>query len=147
MKASLLGGLAATLASPILFLATVLATPPDQRGFWKQPTDVFFAFPAIWLFAGVVTLPTSAVLGPIMLAAVEQLRNARIAAAITLGAAFGATAMNTLPLLVRATDAGLSLELTAFAAAMGSLGVGVATVLRNKLYRVADPGTNDRRGC
>lgn len=134
LKASLLGGLAATLASPILFLAVVLATPPDRRGFWQQPTDVLLAVHVIWLFAGVVALPTGAVFGPFMLAAVERLGRARMAAAVTLGATLGAAAMNSLPLVVRMTDAGFSPALTAFAAAMGGFGAGVATALRDKLY-------------
>ena len=138
-KASVAGGAAAALVAPLLFLATALATPPSDRGFWKDPSDIFFAVPAIWLFAGLVAVPASLLAGPFLLAAAARVPRAAVPAASALGAGLGALVMNALPLLVGARST-MGLALSVFAAAMGAMGAGVAAATWIWLRRTA--GTN-----
>ncbi len=124
-KASLAGGAVAALASPLLFFVTVLATPPGSRGFWVDATDVVFAVPAIWLFAGLVALPASLLAGPLLLAGAARVPKATVPVAALLGAALGAVVMNVLPLLVGASSP-MGFALSFFAAAIGAVGAGAA---------------------
>lgn len=135
-KASVAGGAAATLVAPLLFLATVLVTPPSDRGFWKEPSDILFAVPAIWLFAGLVAVPASILAGPFLLAAAARVPRATVPSAMVLGAMLGALGMNALPFLV-GTRSTMGLALSVFAAAMGAMGAGVAAAMWNWLRRTA----------
>ena len=126
VKASLLGGAAATLSAPIFFAAAIMLTPQDDRGFWKEPLDLLPAIPAIWLFAAIVSMPTSLVFGPIILAVADRLPPRRTVSAQVLGGLLGAAIMNALPLVVGGATVGFLFQLSAFAAATGAVGAGVA---------------------
>ena len=135
-KASVAGGAAAAFVAPLLFWVALLATPPGGRGFWTNPSDVLLALPAIWLFAGMVSLPASVLAGPIVLAGAERVPRAATPAAIALGAVLGASVMSALPFVVGArSSSGLALSL--FAAAMGATGAGVAAAALHWLRRSA----------
>lgn len=124
-KASLAGGVAAALVAPLLFFVTVLATPPGDRGFWRDASDVFFAVPTIWLFAGLVALPASLLAGPLLVAGVARVPRASVPVAVLLGAVLGALVMNAVLLLVGARST-MGFALSVFAAAVGAVGSGVA---------------------
>ena len=138
-KASVAGGVAAALVAPLLFLATTLGTPSSDRGFWKDPSDILYAVPAIWLFAGLVAVPASLLAGPFLLATAARLSTATVPAASVLGAGLGAFVMNALPLLL-GVHSSMGLALSVFAAAVGALGSGVAAAVLLWLRR--KQGTN-----
>jgi len=138
-KTSVAGGAAAAFVAPLLFLAMTLATPPSDRGFWSDPSDILFAVPAIWLFVGVVAMPVSLLVGPSLLATAARLPKATVPAAAALGAGLGALVMNALPFLV-GTRSTMGLALSVFAAAVGVVGAGVAAAMCIRLRHTA--GTN-----
>jgi hypothetical protein len=128
----LTGGTAAALVAPLLLFATVVATPPSDRGYWSDPSSILFAVHAIWFFAGLVALPAGVLAGPVLLAIAARITPAPVPAAILLGAVLGALIMNTLPFLVGA-ESTVGLPLSVFAAATGAIGAGVAAAMCNWL--------------
>ncbi|SDO29047.1 hypothetical protein SAMN05216303_1011042 [Rhodoferax sp. OV413] len=122
IKASLLGAVVATLAAPAFWFMAELVAP---SGFWIKPVDVLFASPAIWLFAGLIAVPTSLCLGPVLFAFTWRLPRPQQSASV-LGALVGAAIMYILPVVVGSADRPFSPELSVFGAATGALGAGVA---------------------
>ena len=122
MKASLLGGLVATLAAPAFWLLLVLVQP---SGFWTNPADVLIAIPAIWLFAGVVVVPASLCLGPMLLAFTSRRHRPQLVTSVA-GALAGAAIMYILPVAAGSPDHSFSVGLSAFGAATAALGAFVA---------------------
>jgi uncharacterized membrane protein len=129
IKASLLGAVVATLAAPALWFVAELVCP---SGFWSDPVDVLFGSPAIWLFAGLIAVPTSLCLGPALFAFTWRLPRPQQSASV-LGALIGAAIMYVLPVVVGSADRPFSPELSVFGALIGALGAGVAAhILRRR---------------
>jgi hypothetical protein len=122
IKASLLGAMVATLAAPAFWFMAELVEP---SGFWIKPVDVLFASPAIWLFAGLIAVPTSLCLGPVLFAFTWRLPGPQQSASV-LGALVGAAIMYILPVVVGSADRPFSPELSVFGAPTGALGAWVA---------------------
>lgn len=133
IKASLLGAVAAALVAPVFWFGLVLLRP---GGFWTRPLDVIVAAPAIWLFAGLIAIPVSLVLGPLLLAVIFRFPRPQLSACV-LGAIAGAAILYALPVLVGRFDTAFHPEQSAFGAAMGAVGAWAATRFMTRFRRRA----------
>jgi hypothetical protein len=133
-KASLFGGIAATVAVPLLMIAAVPFAPPTESGVSIQPSDILPAIPAIWVFAGAIILPVSLLLGPLLLAAAARMPRAVILVAALLGATLGVAVVNALhvAVLLSAEHSPVGWALSTFCATIGALGAGAAATLSGK---------------
>ena len=122
IKTSLLGAMVATVAAPAFWFMAELVAP---SGFWINPVDVLFASPAIWLFAGLIAIPTSLCLGPVLFAFTWRLPRPQ-QSAFVVGALVGAAIMYILPVVIGSADRPFSPELSLFGAPTGAISTGVA---------------------
>ncbi len=137
-KAAVLGGIAATLVAPLLFLGTVLGVGPATQGYGHSLANVLSAAPGIWLFSAAVAVPASLLFGPSLLALSFRLPHPR-ATAVALGAMLGAALMRLLAFLA-STQAPANLPILGFAAALGAVGAGVAALSWRRQLQDGGPG-------
>ena len=137
-KAAVLGGIAATLVAPLLFLGTVLVVVPSNQGYGHSLANVLSAAPGIWLFSAAVAVPASLLFGPSLLAVSFRLPRPCVTA-IALGAMLGVALMSVLAFLASAR-APANLPILGFAAALGAVGAGVAALTWRRQLQDNGPG-------
>ncbi|MCE2969864.1 MAG: hypothetical protein LW847_06540 [Burkholderiales bacterium] len=125
-KASLVGGVVAAVSTPVFWFVLVLLQP---SGFWTSPSEVIWAAPAIWLFAGLITAPAGLCFGPVALAFAAYTPLKLQHSAFAVGALLGAGIMyTTLVVVDNPYLAPPPLGLVTFGGTTGAFGAWVAAL-------------------